>query len=151
MDRGEMGSSRYSFPPGLSRDEKLRTLLEWWQEPSFHLSFAVRSPDHLNRMLGDSLDPDTMKVLYQARDAGIPFFVNPYYLSLLHVRVPYFAIGADLAIRDYVLYSEHLVQSSDTSTPGRRRTWSSRASPTPRGGSCPRPTVSTVATRTWRS
>ena len=110
MDRGEMGSGRYAFAPGLSRDEKLHKLLEWWQEPSFHLSFAVRSPDLLNRMLGDSLDPDTMTILYQARDTGIPFFVNPYYLSLLHVRVPYFAIGADLAIRDYVVYSEHLVQ-----------------------------------------
>jgi lysine 2,3-aminomutase len=110
MDRGEMGSGRYSFSPGLSRDEKLNKLLEWWQEPSFHLSFAVRSPDLLNRMLGDSLDPDTMKILYRARDVGIPFFINPYYLSLLHVRVPYFAIGADLAIRDYVVYSEHLVR-----------------------------------------
>ncbi len=35
--------------------------------------------------------------------------MNPYYLSLLHVRVPYFAIGADLAIRYYVLYSRELV------------------------------------------
>jgi lysine 2,3-aminomutase len=51
-----------------------------------------------------------MKVLYRARDAGIPFFVNPYYLSLLHVRVPYFAIGADLAIRYYVTYSTQLVE-----------------------------------------
>jgi lysine 2,3-aminomutase len=85
-------------------------LLECWQEPSFHLTFAVRSPDLLNNMLGDSLDPDTMKILYRARDAGIPLFVNPYYLSLLHVRVPYFASGADLAIRDYVVYSEQLVE-----------------------------------------
>jgi lysine 2,3-aminomutase len=110
MDRGETGSNRYSFPPGLSKEEKLRMLLDWWQDPSFHLTFAVRSPDLLNRMLGDSLDPDTMKTLRRAHDAGIPFFVNPYYLSLLHVRVPYFAIGADLAIRDYVVYSEQLVQ-----------------------------------------
>jgi lysine 2,3-aminomutase len=50
-----------------------------------------------------------MKILYDAERAGIPFFVNPYYLSLLHVRVPYFAIGADLAIRHYVVYSRQLV------------------------------------------
>ncbi|MBN2863786.1 MAG: hypothetical protein JXN62_11520 [Bacteroidales bacterium] len=61
-------------------------------------------------MLGHSLDPDTMKILYDAEKAGIPFFVNPYYLSLLHVRVPYFAIGADLAIRHYIVYSRQLVQ-----------------------------------------
>jgi lysine 2,3-aminomutase len=50
-----------------------------------------------------------MKVLYEAQSKGIPFFVNPYYLSLLHVRVPYFAVGADLAIRHYVVYSQQLV------------------------------------------
>jgi lysine 2,3-aminomutase len=84
-------------------------MLEWWDDYRFHLSFAVRSPQLLNELLGNSLDPDTMKILYEAESAGIPFFVNPYYLSLLHVRVPYFAIGADLAIRYYVIYSQKLV------------------------------------------
>jgi lysine 2,3-aminomutase len=110
IDGGEIRSSRYKFPPGLSQEEKFETALGWWEEAAFHLGFAVRSPDLLNKMLGDSLDPDTMKVLREAADAGIPFFVNPYYLSLLHVRVPYFAIGADLAIRDYVVYSNQLVR-----------------------------------------
>jgi len=64
----------------------------------------------LNELLGYSLDPDTMKILYDAEKVGIPFFVNPYYLSLLHVRVPYYAIGADLAIRDYIIYSRQLIQ-----------------------------------------
>ncbi len=110
MDRGEIRSRRFAFGPGLSRTEKLKTALEWWDDPQFHLRFAVRSPEMLNEMLGNSLDPDTVRVLYQARDAGIPFFINPYYLSLLHVRVPYFAIGADLAIRHYVVYSTQLVE-----------------------------------------
>jgi lysine 2,3-aminomutase len=73
------------------------------------LRFAVRSPELLNELLGNSLDPDTMTILLEAHDKGIPFFVNPYYLSLLHVRVPYFAIGADLAIRHYVVYSQQLI------------------------------------------
>lgn len=110
MDRGEISSRRFRFRDGMTRDEKMVRALEWWKDKRFHLSFAVRSPDLLNEMLGESLDPDTMKVLHEARDAGIPFFVNPYYLSLLHVRVPYFAIGADLAIRYYVTYSTQLVQ-----------------------------------------
>jgi lysine 2,3-aminomutase len=110
MDRGEIRSGRFSFEDNLSRTEKFQRALAWWDDPQFHLRFAVRSPDLLNEMLGNSLDPDTMKVLYRARDAGIPFFVNPYYLSLLHVRVPYFAIGADLAIRHYVVYSTQLVE-----------------------------------------
>ncbi len=109
MDRGEIGSSRFRFVPGMTRQEKFAKMLEWWNDMSFHLRFAVRSPDLLNEMLGHSLDPDTMKVLYAARDAGIPFFINPYYLSLLHVRAPYYARGGDLAIRHYVLYSQQLV------------------------------------------
>jgi lysine 2,3-aminomutase len=110
MDRGEISSQRFQFQEGMTRAEKMAQALEWWTDRRFHLAFAIRSPELLNEMLGESLDPDTMKVLYDARDAGIPFFVNPYYLSLLHVRVPYFAIGADLAIRYYVVYSTQLVE-----------------------------------------
>ncbi len=109
MDRGEIRSQRFSFDEGLSREDRLRQARLWWRDMRFHLAFAVRSPELLNEMLGNSLDPDTMKILYKARERGIPFFVNPYYLSLLHVRVPYFAVGADLAIRHYVVYTQQLV------------------------------------------
>ena len=110
IEGGKARSSRYKFEPGLSDEQKLELAREWWKEGSFHLTFAIRTPERLNEMLGHSLDPDMMKLLQKAADKGIPFFVNPYYLSLLHVRVPYFAIGADLAIRDYVFYSEQLVE-----------------------------------------
>ncbi|MDT8322922.1 MAG: KamA family protein, partial [Bacteroidota bacterium] len=109
IDAGEMSSNKYLFSEGMSREQKFLQMLRWWNEHTFHLHFAIRSPDLLNRMLGESLDPDTMKILYAAEEKGIPFFVNPYYLSLLHVRVPYFAIGADLAIRHYVVYSQQLI------------------------------------------
>jgi lysine 2,3-aminomutase len=110
ISRGEIKSNRYQFEPDLSDEEKTEKVQRWWEDHNFHLRFAVRSPELLNEMLDYSLDPDTMKILDDARNAGIPFFVNPYYLSLLHVRVPYFAIGADLAIRHYVLYSKQLVE-----------------------------------------
>ncbi len=113
MDRiggGEIESSRYFFEPGLSTSKKLEKMQRWWEDYKFHLRFAVRSPEMLNEMLDNSLDPDTMKILKDAEKVGIPFFVNPYYLSLLHVRVPYFAVGADLAIRHYILYSKQLVE-----------------------------------------
>ena len=98
IEEGKIISSRFRFNPNMSYEQKFMEALEWWEHSRFHLKFAVRTPDDLNEMLGDSLDPDTMKILYSAEKAGIPFFVNPYYISLLHVRVPYFAIGADLAI-----------------------------------------------------
>ncbi len=109
MDQGEIKDNKYFFEHEKTLEEKLQTARKWWKERLFHLRFAVRSPRLLNELLGNSLDPDTMKVLYDAEEAGIPFFVNPYYLSLLHVRVPYFAIGADLAIRHYIIYSQQLV------------------------------------------
>ena len=110
IDSGAITSSRYTFSEKMSREQKFLKALEWWQDYRFHLRFAVRSADLLNEMVGNSLDPDTMKILYSAEKQGIPIFVNPYYLSLLHVRVPYFAIGADLAIRHYVIYTKQLVE-----------------------------------------
>ncbi len=110
IDSGEVKSTRYYFEPNLSEEKKMEKMERWWEDHRFHLRFAVRSPELLNEMLDHSLDPDTMKTLKEAEKAGIPFFVNPYYLSLLHVRVPYFAVGADLAIRYYILYSKQLVE-----------------------------------------
>ena len=107
--RTEKGQ-RYYFEEGMSEKQKLEKAREWWKDHRFHLRFAVRDPELLNEMLGYSLDPDTMKILKEAEEAGIPFFINPYYISLLHVRVPYFAVGADLAIRHYVIYSKQLVE-----------------------------------------
>lgn len=109
LDSGEMVSKKYLFKQDMSRKEKYLQALDWWGDYQFHLQFAVRSARLLNEMLGYSLDPDTLKILYEAEQVGIPIFVNPYYLSLLHVRVPYFAIGSDLAIRHYVIYSRQLV------------------------------------------
>jgi len=110
IESEEGKSTRYYFEPHLNEAQKLEKMERWWEDYRFHLRFAVRSPDLLNEMLDHSLDPDTMKILEEAHESGIPFFVNPYYLSLLHVRVPYFAVGADLAIRYYVLYSKQLVE-----------------------------------------
>ncbi len=109
IDTGEIKDLKFYFEKGMSQEQKYLRALEWWKDKLFHLRFAVRSPDLLNELLGNSLDPDTMKLLYEAEKKGIPFFVNPYYLSLLHVRVPYFAIGADLAVRHYVVYSKQLI------------------------------------------
>jgi lysine 2,3-aminomutase len=110
IDQGEISDLRFQFKPGMSQKQKFLKALKWWNDRTFHYDFAVRSPDLLNRMLGYSLAPGTMDILYEARKAGIPFFINPYYLSLLHVYTPEFAIGADLAIRDYVIYSKELVE-----------------------------------------
>ncbi len=110
IDSGEVVDAKFTFPPGLSQEQKFQHALEWWNDSAFHLRFAVRSADLLNEMLDHSLDPDTMKTLHDAEQAGIPFFVNPYYLSLLYVRNPFFTVEADLAVHDYIIYSKQLVE-----------------------------------------
>ncbi len=109
MERGEISDQRFRFVPGMTRDQKFKRALEWWNDYQFHLRFAVRSPTLLNEMLDYTLSPETMRILYDAKEVGIPIFVNPYYLTLLNVHEPGFAVGADLAIRDYVLISRQLV------------------------------------------
>lgn len=109
IDAGSIISNRFRFPEGISDSEKYNIALEWWEDYRFHLKFAVRTPELLNEMLDYSLDTDTMFRLEEAREAGIPFFINPYYLSLLNVNAPEFARNADIGIRDYVLYSQELI------------------------------------------
>ncbi|MDX1283736.1 MAG: hypothetical protein R3182_01925 [Draconibacterium sp.] len=110
IDSGEIKSKRYKFDKEKSFEEKEKKMLEWWQESRFHLRFAIRSPELLNEMLDYTLTNKTMKVLKKASKIGIPFFVNPYYLSLLNVYIPDFVVGADMAIRCYVIYSRQLVE-----------------------------------------
>ncbi|HOI33420.1 MAG TPA: hypothetical protein PLC47_11670, partial [Bacteroidales bacterium] len=110
MDAGELSSRRYQFESGMTFEQKFLTATRWWDDTNFHLKFAVRSPKMLNELLNNSLSTKTMELLNEARQAGIPFFVNPYYLSLLNVSEPEFAVGSDLAIRDYVIYSKQLIK-----------------------------------------
>lgn len=110
IDKGEKKSSVYFFEPGLSFEAKEALMMDWWKTSRFHLQFAIRSPELLNEMLDFSLSEETMKVLKEAKKIGIPFFVNPHYLSLLLVNTPESMVGADLAIRCYVIYSRELVE-----------------------------------------
>ncbi|MEG1615406.1 MAG: KamA family protein [Bacteroidales bacterium] len=104
-------SSRYKFPPGMSQEQKLATVRNWWKDHRFHLSFAIRSPESLNRYLDFTLSDEVLQTLQVARRKGIPFFVTPYYLSLLNT-----APGGydDRTIREYVIYSPELVDSFGT-------------------------------------
>ncbi|MCP4550498.1 MAG: KamA family protein [Bacteroidetes bacterium] len=110
IDNGELTSHVYYFEADLSYEQKYLRMLQWWDDRRFHLRFAIRSPKLLNELLDHSLDPSTMNLLSKAKKGGIPFFVNPYYLSLLNVNEPGFAPGADLAIRDYIIYSKELIE-----------------------------------------
>ncbi|MBA3013256.1 MAG: KamA family protein [Proteobacteria bacterium] len=109
IDERKIKSKLYCFKKGVSRQKKLALAKTWWNDYKFHLKFAVRTPEDLNEMLDFSLDREIMDTLKQAQKVGIPIFVNPYYLSLLDTQASIISLGADLAIRQYMIYSKELV------------------------------------------
>ncbi|MCD6200308.1 MAG: KamA family protein [Bacteroidales bacterium] len=109
IEKGEIHDRKYFFTLEKSHEEKLHTARQWWHERLFHLRFAIRDPESLNEILNFSLPEKTMKILREARNKGIPFFINPYYLSLLIFDNQESLKNADLAIRAYMLYSRQLV------------------------------------------
>lgn len=109
LSDGTLKSKRFTFAEGASEQEKYSQALEWWNQHIFHLQLAIRSPQLLNEMLDYSLSDETMRRFEEAEKVGIPFFVNPYYLSLLNVNEPSNLKNSDLAIRDYILYSQNLI------------------------------------------
>lgn len=109
IDSGEISDKKFFFDEGMTEEEKLDLMYSWWNDRLFHLRFAVREVDLLNELLDYSLREETLQVLREAVDSGIPVFVNPYYLSLIIIDSSEFPIGADLPIRDYMFTSRELV------------------------------------------
>ncbi|MCD8177187.1 MAG: KamA family protein [Tannerellaceae bacterium] len=108
IDKRVSPASRYQFAPGMTWDEKYQQVEEWWNSSRFHLVMAVKSPTELNLFLGNTLSDETMKLLFRARKKQMPFFVTPYYLSLLNTGSGGYD---DRTIRTYILYSEELVDT----------------------------------------
>lgn len=100
-------SSRFIFNNDSSYDEKYKQVQHWWNDYRFHLSMAIKDPSELNHFLQYSLSTETMHLLEEAYDKGMPFFCTPYYLSLLSANNEF----NDEAIRSYILYSPELVET----------------------------------------
>lgn len=107
IDHRRSTHTHYVFPQGCTAEEKYKLIELWWNDFRFHLSTAIKSPTELNRMLGNSLSEETMQLYQKARKKGMPFFITPYYLSLLN---PTNKGYDDEAIRSYILYSRQLIE-----------------------------------------
>lgn len=108
IERKKAQTSKYLFPEEATPEEKYALVSEWWNSSRFHLAMAIKSPTELNFFLGYSLSEETMRLLAQARKKGMPFFITPYYLSLLNSGEEGYD---DAAIRSYILYSAELVDT----------------------------------------
>lgn len=109
-------SAAYHFKKDLSDAESRKQVLTWWREDRFHLRYAIRSSEEVNRYLDNSIDVKTMRIMADAEKRGIPVFATPYFLSLIDTRPmeerehPY----ADEALRSYLFYSQDLVDEFGT-------------------------------------
>lgn len=101
-------SSRYTFTEEMDYPQKVNQVKEWWNDYRFHLSLAIRNPQELNQWLNYSLSTETLFLLKKAEKKKMPFFITPYYLSLLNTKLTGYN---DEAIRSYILYSPELVQT----------------------------------------
>ncbi|MCD6333273.1 MAG: hypothetical protein J7L89_08375, partial [Bacteroidales bacterium] len=110
IDEGYYHDPKFFFKPGLTHEQKVKQVNRWWNNHLFHLRFAIREPELLNEFLNYSLSYERMELLKEGRRAGIPLFINPYYLSLLNTRILGYAAEADRTIRDYVLMNKPLIR-----------------------------------------
>ncbi len=110
IERKHTAVSRYLFADGMDAEDKRRQVEAWWGSYRFHLAMALKSPQELNAFLGETLSAETMHLLNRARKKGMPFFVTPYYLSLLYIGTGEAGYD-DAAIRSYILYSAELVDA----------------------------------------
>lgn len=108
IERHHGSSSRYQFAEGMSYEEKYGQVEAWWNEARFHLSMAIKSPTELNVFLGNTLSAETMRLLLKGKKKGMPFFVTPYYLSLLNIEKEGYD---DATVRSYILYSAELIDT----------------------------------------
>ena len=104
--------SFYHFKQRMTEIEKRKQVLLWWKEDRFHLHFAIRSADDLNRYLDYSMDEKTLGIMHEAEQKGIPIFATPYFLSLIDTRPleQQERAHSDEAIRSYLFYSRDLVE-----------------------------------------
>jgi len=109
IETGKIKSEKYHFEAGMDIEQKYARALQWWETSHFHLKFAIRTPELLNEMLGFSLDQKTLTLMDEARNKGIPFFVNPYYLSLLDTDSSSKSRKADQVMRDYIFVNRSLI------------------------------------------
>ena len=123
-------SSHYQLKEGMSDKDIRKQVLTWWREDRFHLHFAIRSTEELNRYLDHSMRSEELRIMGEAAKKGIPIFATPYFLSLIDTRKKEEQtqekenqgegnqkeenkaqenLGSDLVLRSYLFYSQDLV------------------------------------------
>ncbi len=108
ISAGHRKSAKYFFTEGLTYEQKRNLVCGWWNDAAFHIAMAARTPKEIDALLGESLSSEERALYRKAAKKGMPFFLTPYYASLLCTDGESYD---DRAIRSYVMYSEELVET----------------------------------------
>ena len=68
--------SRYVFEETDKYEDKLIKIEKWWSDYRFHLCMAITDPETLCRYLGFTVSKRTKRILMNAKEKGIPFFIT---------------------------------------------------------------------------
>lgn len=115
LSRNTNLKSKYPLDNQFSYDEKLEKVKVWWNDYHFQLAMAARTPEEVKSYLGDAISSETYHLMKWAQTKDMPFFLTPYYASLLNTTHNGFD---DSTLRSSVIYSPELVSSF-----GKIRSW----------------------------
>lgn len=101
----------YHFTDEQTIDEKLNTVSKWWNDYRFHLRYAIQNLEQLRLTTNNQLPEEVMRNFENGVKKGIPIFINPYFLSLVHIGPNGELSADDRTIRDYIFNSKDLVDT----------------------------------------
>ncbi|MCK5846119.1 MAG: KamA family protein [Bacteroidales bacterium] len=101
----------YHFSEEKNLDEKLISVGKWWNDYRFHLRYAIQSLEQLRLTTDNLLPKKVMRNFENGVKKGIPIFINPYFLSLVHIGDNGELSASDRTIRDYIFNSKDLVDT----------------------------------------
>ncbi len=101
----------YHFTTEESLEEKLVSVEKWWNDYRFHLRYAIQNIEQLRLTTNNLLPKSVMRNFENGVKKGIPIFINPYFLSLVHIGPKGELSADDRTIRDYIFNSKDLVDT----------------------------------------
>ena len=102
---------KYNFNTADNYNAKLDLVKHWWSDYRFHLRFAIQNIEQLKLTTNNQLPKEVMQNFENGVKKGIPIFINPYFLSLVHITDEGEFCASDRTIRDYIFNSKDLVDT----------------------------------------
>lgn len=111
IENDKKAHKTYHFTTENTLAEKIETVNKWWNDYRFHLRYAIQNVEQLRLTTNNKLPKEIMDNFEDGAKKGIPIFINPYYLSMVHITDDGKFTSHDKTIRDYIFNSKDLVDT----------------------------------------